>query len=204
MAEQVYWDSATLLRRLKENQDIRLIDVRSPTEFESMHIPGSYNVPMNTLDEHAPRIRQHVRDPIVFVCLSGQRATQAREKASASGPEALGEAGLTQVHVLADGLRAWEAAGGEVKRGQARWSMERQIRLITGTIILASIVFSVFVPGLKWIAAFVGAGLTFAALTNVCAMEKLLARMPWNRADRADVSVVVDKLIADTSRPKAA
>ena len=58
---------------------------------------------------------------------------------------------------------------------------------------------SAFVPALKWIAAFIGAGLTFAALANFCAMEQMLAAMPWNRSARADVSTVIDKLIADAT-----
>ena len=108
------------------------------------------------------------------------------------------DSGLAQIHVLKDGLKAWEAVGGPVKRGQPRWSIERQIRLITGSIVLVSVALSVFVPGLKWIAAFIGAGLTFAALTNICAMEQVLVKMPWNLSNRADVGAVVDKLIADT------
>ena len=36
-------------------------------------------------------------------------------------------------------------------------------------------------PGWYGLAAFVGAGLTFAGLSNTCAMALLLARMPWNR-----------------------
>ena len=35
--------------------------------------------------------------------------------------------------------------------------------------------------GLPAVAAFVGAGLTFAGISNTCAMALLLARMPWNR-----------------------
>jgi rhodanese-related sulfurtransferase len=201
MNESVLWDADTLRKQLEENPEIRMIDVRSPAEHESVHIPGSYNVPMNTLEEHGPRIRANVRDPIVLVCLSGKRAAQVHEAASAH-PEtqALVDAGLTHIHVLEGGVKAWETAGGRVKRGQQRWSTERQIRFITGSIVLLSVALSVFVPWLKWIAAFIGGGLTFAALTNFCAMEQMLATMPWNRSIRTDVGTVVNKLIADMKR----
>jgi len=201
MNESVLWDADTLQEQLQQNPDIRMIDVRSPAEHEAVHIPGTYNIPMNALDEHGPRIRKNVRDPIVFVCLSGKRATQVQEKVS-SHPETqeLVDAGLTHIHVLEGGVKAWEAAGGEVKRGQQRWSTERQVRFIAGSIVLVSVVLSVFVPWTKWIAAFIGAGLTFAALINFCAMEQILAVMPWNRSNRPDVRTVVDKLIADMRR----
>ena len=201
MNELVSWDADMLQKQLEKNPDIRMIDVRSAAEYESVHIPGSYNIPMNALDEHGPRIRDNVRDSIVFVCLSGNRAAQVQEAASADPQtQALVEAGLTHIHVLEGGIKAWEAAKGAVKRGHQRWSTERQIRFITGSIVLASVVLSVVVPWLKWIAAFIGAGLTFAALTNFCAMEQMLAQMPWNRSNRANVGAVVDKLIADMRR----
>ena len=201
MKESVLWDADTLQKQLEENPDIRMIDVRSPAEYESIHIPGSYNIPMNTLGEHGPRLRENVRDPVVFVCLSGKRAAQVHEAASAHPKaQALIDAGLTHIHVLKGGVKAWEAADGKVKRGLQRWSSERQIRFITGSVVLVSVALSVFVPWLKWIAAFIGGGLTFAALTNYCAMEQMLTQMPWNRSNRADVGAVVDKLIADTRR----
>ena len=81
--------------------------------------------------------------------------------------------------------------------------MERQIRFIAGTIVLASIVASVWIPWAKWIAAFVGAGLTFAALTNLCAMESIIAQMPWNRVNRSDLGTIVDKLIGDMQHEKS-
>ncbi len=203
MKESVYWDATTLQKQLNENPDLRLIDVRSPAEYESVHIRGSYNIPMNTLEEHGPRLRENVRDPIVFVCLSGQRATRVYDAASAN-PEthALVDAGLTHLHVLQGGIKAWEMAGGRVRRGHDRWSMERQIRSMTGSMVLISVVVSVFVPWTKWIAAFVGAGLTLAALTNFCAMEVMIAKMPWNRSNHPDTGTVVNKLIADMQLEK--
>ena len=64
---------ATLLR---ERPATRLLDVRTPAEFETEHIPGAYNVPLDTLGEHGAEIRAHVTDDVVLVCRSGQRARQ--------------------------------------------------------------------------------------------------------------------------------
>jgi len=57
----------------------RIIDVRTPGEFETVHIGGAYNVPLDLLREHRDEIRAHLDEHVVLVCQSGQRATQAEE-----------------------------------------------------------------------------------------------------------------------------
>ncbi len=60
--------------------------------------------------------------------------------------------------------------------------------------MLASVLASVLLPGLKWAAALVGAGLTVAALTDSCVMGTMLARLPFNRGGRCDLDAVVNQL----------
>ena len=198
MSNAVFWDPDTLSKRWKENTYIRLIDVRSPAEYESVHIEGSYNIPMNTLEQHGPAIRENMRDPIVFVCRSGARAKKVYDAAKAD-PEVqqMVDAGLTHIHVLDGGIEAWQTAGGSVRRGQDRWSIERQVRFVTGSIVLFSVIASIWIPWTKWIAAFIGAGLTFAALSNTCGMELMLCQMPWNQSNQPDIDRIVKKLITD-------
>ncbi len=81
---------------------------------------------------------------------------------------------------LAGGINSWTATGGDLRSGRPVWELERQVRLVAGGLVLLSVLGSLVVPGLQWVAAFVGAGLSFAALTNTCAMGNVLARMPWN------------------------
>lgn len=198
MSDEVYWDADTLNERWKENPYIRLIDVRSPAEYESIHIEGSYNIPMNTLEQHGRAIRKNMRDPIVFVCRSGKRGKKVYDAAKAD-PEIqkMVASGLTHLHVLDGGIQTWQSAGGAVRRGQDRWSIERQVRFVTGAIVLLSVICSIWIPWTKWIAAFIGAGLTFAALSNTCGMELLLAQMPWNQSNQPDIDKIVTKLITD-------
>ena len=61
--------------------------------------------------------------------------------------------------------------------------MERQVRLGAGLLVLLGVVLSLFWDR-AWISlsAFVGLGLTFAGLTDICGMAFLLAKMPWNKA----------------------
>lgn len=166
---------------------VRLLDVRTAGEYESVHISGAYNVPLDTLSEHAREIRASVREPIVLVCQSGQRARRAEE--------ALEAAGLENLHVLEGGIAAWLAAGLPVVRGARRLSLERQVRIAAGALagtggLLAATVH----PAFGWLAAFVGGGLVFAGVTDTCGMAMLLTRLPYNRTATCDVGSAVRAL----------
>jgi rhodanese-related sulfurtransferase len=160
--------------------------VRTPAEFETGHIPGAYNVPLDLLKEHREELRNHLDEDVVLVCRSGARAGQASQ--------ALAGVGLPNLKVLDGGMLAWQAANAPVRQGTPRWDLERQVRLVAGSIVLLSILGSVFLPGLKWVAGFIGAGLTFAALTNTCAMGMLLSTLPYNRGASCDLDTVVGEL----------
>ena len=56
------------------------------------------------------------------------------------------------MHILDGGITAWEAKGFAVNRGAQRWDLERQVRLVAGSIVLSSILGSIAVPKLKWVA----------------------------------------------------
>lgn len=167
----------------------RILDVRTPAEFETAHIPGSYNVPLDLLREHRDEICAHLDDDVVLVCRSGQRAGQAEE--------ALRDAGLPNLHILTGGIVDWEARGFPVNRGSQKWELERQVRLVAGSAILTAVLASVALPRAKWVAGAMGAGLAFAALSNTCAMGMLLSKLPYNRAAAScDAAQIVDQLVA--------
>ncbi|WP_017557258.1 rhodanese-like domain-containing protein [Nocardiopsis baichengensis] len=175
------------LRALRENDPrVRLIDVRTPGEFASVHIPGSYNVPLNLLQEHRNELTADHSDPVVLVCRSGMRADEARKLVDA--------AGLTGISVLQGGVTAWETAGAPVEKGRGTWSMERQVRFTAGAIVLVSVLAGLAFPPLTWIAAIIGAGLVFAAVTDTCGMARVLALMPWNRAVSCDSGTMLTAL----------
>lgn len=180
-------DSHDLSRLLDSATPPRVLDVRTPGEFESAHIPGAYNVPLDLLREHRDEIIEHLHEDVVLVCRSGRRATQAEE--------ALRTAGLSNVHILEGGISAWEAKGFAVNRGTARWDLERQVRLAAGSLVLSSILASIAAPRLKWVAGAVGGGLTFAALSDSCAMGMLLSKLPYNRGASCDARSMVSRLV---------
>ena len=183
--------SAALRAQLDSADPPRVLDVRTPGEFETVHIPGAYNVPLDLLREHREEIRSHLDDEVVLVCRSGQRAAQAEE--------ALRNAGLVNVHVLDGGMNSWEAGGFGVNRGAPRWELERQVRLLAGIIVALSVLAGVFVPGAQWVAFVMGVGLAGAAATNTCAMGMMLAKLPYNRGPRCDATEIVKRLATSAS-----
>lgn len=180
-------DSQDLNERLSSAAPPRVLDVRTPGEFETAHIAGAYNVPLDLLREHRDEITKHLDEEVVLVCRSGQRAAQAEETLRA--------AGLGNVHILDGGIVAWQAEGFAVNRGAPRWDLERQVRLVAGSIVLTSVLGSIAAPRLKWIAAAIGGGLTVASLTNTCAMGIALSKLPYNRGAACDAQTVVSQLI---------
>ena len=151
----------------------QILDVRSYPEFAAGHLHGARLLP---LDEMPRRLGEIDRTrPVVVVCRTGKRSAQARE--------ALASAGIEQVSDLAGGLNAWQEAGLPVeKSARVPWSLERQVRVVAGSLVLLGIVFGFLAhPAFFGLSAFVGAGLVFAGVTDWCGMGLLLARMPWNR-----------------------
>lgn len=151
---------------------IELLDVRTPAEFQEMHVAFARNVPLDRLDpkQHAARPGNA---PLYVICRSGSRGKQACEKLAAAGIEVVNVEG---------GTLAWDQAGLPVVRGRKVMSLERQVRIAAGALVLVGAGLGYFVhPAWIGLSAFVGAGLVFAGVTDTCGMAMLLARMPWNQ-----------------------
>lgn len=165
--------SAELQKLLATQPDLSLLDVRTPVEFAEVHVPQAQNVPLDELD---PRLLQVQKDkPVYLLCRSGQRAGKAAEK--------LAKEGFVRPVVVEGGTLAWIEAGLPVTHGPIRViSLERQVRITAGLLVLTGILLGWFVhPGFFGLSAFVGAGLIFAGITDYCGMGLLLAKMPWNK-----------------------
>ena len=180
-------DSQNLSDMLGSATPPRVLDVRTSGEFETAHIAGAYNVPLDLLREHRDEIVRHLDEDVVLVCRSGQRAAEAEVT--------LRKVGLANVHILDGGISAWEARGFAVNRGAQRWDLERQVRLVAGSIVLPSTLASAANPKLRWAPAATGGGLTFASVTNTCAMGMALSKLPYNRGATCDAQTVVSQLV---------
>lgn len=169
-----------LAARQASGRPVDLLDVRTPIEYREIHAIPSRNVPLDRLDPAAEAAHRSGDEPLYVICRTGGRGRQACERLSA--------AGLTRVVNVEGGILAWSAAGLPVTRGRKAVSLERQVRIAAGTLVLLGTILGWLVhPALSGLAAFVGAGLVFAGLTDTCGMGMLLARMPWNRVS-ADTS----------------
>ena len=186
-------DPQTLREWIDQHEDLIVIDVRSAAEFETLHIRGSYNVPLPLLSEHTDAFAGRLGGRVALVCQSGVRAERARTR--------LAGAGIGTALVLTGGVPGFAAAGGDVVRGAQRWDLERQVRMVAGSLVVAGLVAGKFIsPKLRVLAGAIGTGLTFSAATNTCAMGQALSKMPWNRtAAEPSLRSAIDQIPA----PKA-
>lgn len=162
----------------RRGRAVDLIDVRTPVEYREIHAEAARSVPLDRLDPGAVMgARNGTRDePLYVICRSGSRGRQACEAFQA--------AGFVNVVNVEGGTLAWEQAGLPVVRAKKAVSLERQVRVAAGSLVVLGTALGAFVhPAFLGLSGFVGAGLVFAGLTDTCGMGMLLARMPWNRAE---------------------
>lgn len=167
---------------------IDLIDVRTPVEFREVHAAAARNLPLDRLD---PATVMQARngnknEPLYLICRSGSRGQQACEKFLA--------AGFPNVVNVEGGTMACVEAGLPVVRGKKAISLERQVRIAAGSLVLLGVLLGWLVhPVFFGLSAFVGAGLVFAGITDTCGMGMMLARMPWNQVKDAPAKCCATK-----------
>ena len=166
---------ADLRERMNLGLQPILVDVRTPGEFARMHAAGAISMPLDKLN--AASIGAECRSPdgrIYVICHSGTRALMACQKLVA--------AGVADVVVIGGGTQAWEAAGLPVVTSRSGViSLERQVRIAAGSLVLLGCLLAwLIAPQFIALSAFVGAGLIFAGVTDICGMGMLLGKLPWN------------------------
>ena len=170
---------AALAEIRRRGESIELLDVRTPAEYGEAHVDGARNVPLDRLDAKAI-VAERTGQPgtLYVVCKSGGRSRQACEKLLASG--------LTAVASVEGGTAACETAGLQLIRGRKAMSLERQVRICAGALVVLGVALAWFTQIQAWtlLSGFIGAGLVFAGVTDTCGMAMMLAKMPWNQAPR--------------------
>ncbi|MCA9231897.1 MAG: rhodanese-like domain-containing protein [Planctomycetales bacterium] len=165
-----------LYQLLELSKNVDVIDVRTPVEYREAHIAAARNVPLDKVDPQAIMQARNgnANEPVYIMCRSGSRANQACQKFLAAGYE--------NIVNVAGGIQAWSESGLEVVRGKKAISLERQVRIAAGSLVLLGAILAQLVhPYFIGLSAFVGAGLVFAGVTDTCGMGMLLAKMPWNQ-----------------------
>ncbi len=164
------------LAELQQQQQVDLLDVRTPVEFREVHASIARNQPLDALDPKAiMAARNGMADqPLYVICRSGSRSTKAVQQFLS--------AGYTNVVNVEGGTSAWTEAGLPVVRGKKAMSLERQVRIAAGSLVLIGAILALVLhPYFVLLSGFVGAGLVFAGVTDTCGMGMLLAKMPWNQ-----------------------
>ena len=160
---------------IQAGKPVELIDVRTPAEYRELHASPARLVPLDSLNPSAVMdTRADKGQPLYVICRSGSRAGKACEKLVA--------AGFTDIVNVEGGTLAWEKAGLDVVRGKKTISLERQVRIAAGALVVLGTVLGAFVsPWWLILSGFVGSGLVFAGVTDTCGMAMMLAKMPWNQ-----------------------
>ncbi|MCA9175229.1 MAG: rhodanese-like domain-containing protein [Planctomycetales bacterium] len=155
--------------------NVDLIDVRTPLEYREVHALTARNVPLDQLDPQAIMTARngHAEQPLYLICKSGSRGEKALRK--------FHDAGFTNVVNVSGGTEAWVDAGLPVIRGKKAVSLERQVRIAAGFLVMIGGLLSFWNVYFALVPAVVGGGLMAAGITDTCAMGMMLAKMPWNQ-----------------------
>ncbi|MGW3103346.1 rhodanese-like domain-containing protein [Streptomyces sp. NPDC001100] len=169
--------------------ELTVIDVRTPAEYASGHLPGALNIPLDHVRRALPEIRHAAeRSDVLVVCASGAR--------SGNACKLLSEQGIVTA-TLAGGTGAWAADGHGLHRPaacdtRAGWSMERQVRFTAGTVVLLALVLGLLVhPAFQLLAVGIAGGLVYSAVTDTCGMAAVLGKLPHNRPRAADLDAAL-------------
>ncbi|WP_199175022.1 rhodanese-like domain-containing protein [Sporosarcina sp. P29] len=85
--------------RLKD-QNVQLIDVRSPAEYKGRHIQQFKNIPLNVLSNKMGTLKKD--QEVIVICQSGMRSSNAATQ--------LKKAGFVNVTNVRGGMSAWQGS----------------------------------------------------------------------------------------------
>ncbi len=120
-----------LISRIQNSDSIKIIDVRTPAEFDNIHIQHAENIPLDQLNAAISNLNPGEDRFLYFICQSGGRSRQACEE--------IITAGFTKVVSIERGTVACEAAGLPVVRGRKTISLERQVRISAGVLVFTGV-----------------------------------------------------------------
>ena len=83
---------------INTDKNLLILDVRTPEEYNSGHIPGAKLIPLDELESRIGELNKE--QTIVTVCLSGERSGMAARF--------LAQNGFTKVYNMAGGMSVWK------------------------------------------------------------------------------------------------
>lgn len=157
-----------------DDDQVVLVDIRTPAEHGTEKIPGSVLLPMERFD--VSQLPQAEGKRMVIYCRTGNRSSKLGHKLLESGQ-------LDHVLHLNEGLEGWKRAGLPVEKGQTRkLSVMQQVQLTIGMMVLIGTLLGAFVSP-WWLLLPGGAslGMILAGLTGSCALASMMAKLPYNQ-----------------------
>ncbi len=156
-----------------KDSSVKLLDVRSALEFSQEHIKGSVNIPIDMLSAKVDELSR-TNNTYIVLCRTGNRSPMAADM--------LMQSGINSVKVMDGGITRWKNSRLPLIKGEGGISLERQVRVIAGSLVLSGILLALFInPWFLIIPVFVSCGLIFAGLTDNCLMGMLLMKLPYNQ-----------------------
>jgi len=157
----------------EKNPQTKFLDVRSGLEFNDVHIKDAINVPIDMLSAKIRDLSQSGQNYIIL-CHTGNRSAMAADM--------LMQSGIHGIKVLQGGMIRWQKEGLPIIKGEGGMSLERQVRLIAGSLVLLGVILSLLV---HWafilLSVFISCGLIYSGLSDNCLMGMLLMKLPYNK-----------------------
>lgn len=163
-----------LARKIKANENLCVIDVRTPAEFSAINLPQSHNFPLGAITPEDVKAASGDKAQVYLMCRTQRRAEMVHKELAGRVDCEL---------VVVDG--GIEQMPSELLKRSERnvIPLDRQVRIAAGLLVSVGILGGFLItPSLFWLSGFVGAGLVFSGVTDTCPMAMVISRMPWNRA----------------------
>ncbi len=155
--------------------DAIILDVRNGTEYSEVSLRRKHyfiELPNFNAEEFVKEYNLK-GEPIYILCRSGVRSSKAAQE--------MEKIGYKNVYIIRGGILS-VADNPKIVHKSAVMSMERQVRIVAGSLVLIGAILALFLnTAFALLPAFVGCGLIYAGISNTCAMASLLAKLPWNR-----------------------
>ena len=164
------------LSKWLESDEVLLIDVREPAEYNAESINKARNIPLSQVTIDDAYLLEHRDKKLVIHCQSGKRSMMACEKLKA-------DSAPYDIWNLEGGINAWKEAGLHVVSfGKKILPIDQQVQLSIGFIIAVGIILG-YALSSYWLLLplIVSFGLINAGITGWCGLAKFIAKMPWNK-----------------------
>jgi rhodanese-related sulfurtransferase len=98
-------------KAMLDDRQVLLLDVRTPREHYTAHVPGSRLIPLHQLQQRLTEIEDYKDKPVLVYCRSGNRSTVAAE--------ILVKHGFKKIVALRHGILEWEKEGYKILKGSS-------------------------------------------------------------------------------------